>query len=288
VRQIANVWRAGFMAEGSHALVPIDVCPILVPKLQGVPKIAAAFGPFFGECDVSATLADNGIDIAIKASRKLADKAVAQFDAFMRENAITRIAVNGETVAQLAPPSIAMGKVLVALPVGGFLQATAEGEEMLARLIDESLGKSKQVADLFCGIGPFALRIAEKRACTAVDSSKPAIAALQFSIRNTQGLKPLKAEARDLFQNPLIAQELNVFDAVVLDPPRAGAESQCKMLARSKVKRVIYVSCDVQSLARDATLLAAGGYVLQQVTPVDQFKYSPHLEAVALFTQLRN
>jgi 23S rRNA (uracil1939-C5)-methyltransferase len=287
VREIEGRWRAGFMAEASHALVPIEHCPILAPKLQTIPQVAANFGTFFGDCDVSVVLADNGIDIAIKATRKLADKAVAQFDGLMREHAITRIAVNGQTLGQLAPPMITMGKARVALPVAGFLQATAQGEAVLASLIDEALPKSKNVADLFCGIGPFALRLAETRSCTAIDSSKPAIAALNFALRNTQGLKPMKAEARDLFQNPLTAQELGEFDAVVLDPPRAGAEAQCKMLANSKVKRVAYVSCDVQSLARDAAILVQGGYVFACATPVDQFKYSPHLETVAVFVRGR-
>jgi len=285
VRQVGSVWRAGFMAEGSHALVPIEQCPILVPKLQTIPQLVAAFGSIFGDCDVLAALADNGIDIVIKATRKLADKAVAQFDGFMREHAITRIAVNGQTLAQLAPPMMTMGKARLALPVAGFLQATARGEEVLAMLLDKALPKSKEVADLFCGLGPFALRLAEKRSCTAIDSSKPAIAVLNFALRNTQGLKPMKAEVRDLFQNPLTWQELNEFDAVVLDPPRAGAEAQCKMLAKSRVKRVAYVSCDVQSLARDAAILVQGGYDLKRATPVDQFKYSSHLETVALFTR---
>ena len=287
VRQVGNAWRAGFMAEGSHALVPIEQCPILASKLQSIPQVAATFGTIFGECDVLAVLADNGIDIAIKATRKLADKAVAQFDGFMRQHAIARIAVNGQTIGQLAPPIIAMGKARVALPVAGFLQATAQGEEVLATLIDDALPKSKNVADLFCGIGPFALRLAESRSCTAIDSSKPAIAALNFALRNTQGLKPMKAEARDLFQNPLTAQELNEFDAVVLDPPRAGAEAQCKMLAKSRVKRVAYVSCDVQSLARDAVILVQGGYDFVRATPVDQFKFSSHLETVAVFARGR-
>jgi 23S rRNA (uracil1939-C5)-methyltransferase len=287
VRQVGNAWRAGFMVEGSHALVPIEQCPILAPQLQTVPQVAAAFGRIFGDCDVLAVLADNGIDIAIKATRKLADKAAAQFDSFMRQHAIARIAVNGQTIGQLVPPIISMGKARVALPVAGFLQATARGEEVLATLIHQALPKSKNVADLFCGLGPFALRLAETRSCTAIDSSKPAIVALNFALRNTPGLKPMQAEARDLFQNPLTPAELNEYDAVVLDPPRAGAEAQCKTLAKSKVKRVAYVSCDRQTLARDAAILAEGGYVLERATPVDQFKFSPHLETVAVFIRGR-
>ena len=283
VRKIANEWRAGFMEAGTHKLVPLDSCPILVQRLQNAPQIAAQLGVIFGDCDVAVTAVQNGLDLAIKAERKLADKAAVQFAPFMQRHGIARIAVNGHTEGQTQVPVITMGKALVQLPVGSFLQATQEGEETLAQLLGDQLRKVKNMADLFCGVGPFALRLAEKTAVTAIDSDKPVIGALQTALRNTQGLKPVKAEARDLFQNPLVPAELNDFDLVALDPPRAGAEAQCRMLAKSRVKRVAYVSCDVQSFARDAAILVTGGFKLEEVTPVDQFKYSPHLEMVAAF-----
>ncbi len=285
VREIDGRWRAGFMAEGSHNLVPIDACPILTPKLQAAPELAAKFGIFFGACDVSIIAAENGLDIAIKATRKLADQAVAQFDGLMRAQTIMRIAVNGETRAQLTPPLVKMTKAMVPIPVGGFLQATQKGEDTLAELILSHAKKSKSIADLFCGSGPFTFALAQKHTVHAVDSEKPAIAALQSAVRNTQGLKPITAEVRDLFRNPLTPMELKEYDLVVLDPPRAGAEAQCGNLAKSKVKRVVYVSCDVQSLARDAKLLCQAGYSFESVTPVDQFKFSAHLETVSLFTR---
>jgi 23S rRNA (uracil1939-C5)-methyltransferase len=169
------------------------------------------------------------------------------------------------------------------LKVGSFLQATAEGEKLLATLVLEALRKSKRVVDLFCGLGPFAFRLAKSASVHAVDSEKPAIAALQDAVRRTQGLKPVTAEARDLFRNPLVAQELNEFDGVVLDPPRAGAEGQCRQIAKSRVKRVAFVSCDVTTFARDAKVLVEGGYKLKGVTPVDQFKWTAHLEMVGVF-----
>ena len=285
VREIAGRWRAGFMAEGSHDLVAIDSCPVLAPKLQSAPEIAAKFGPFFGACDVSITLVDNGLDIAIKADRKLAEKAVAPFDALMRANGITRIALNGQTLTQLAPPFVSLGKAKVALPIGSFLQATAKGESVLGDLVFAQAKKAKHALDLFCGVGPFTFKLAEGIAVHAVDSDKAAMAAMQYSVRNVQGLKPITAEARDLFHNPLVPQELNEFDLVLLDPPRAGAESQCRNIAKSKLRRVIYVSCDVQSLARDASILIEAGFKLATATPVDQFKYSVHLETVASFTR---
>lgn len=283
VRQVDGRWRAGFMEAGTHTLVPIDTCPILVSRLQDAPQIAAQLGELFGNCDVSITVADNGLDVAIKAERKMADKAVAQFGTFMQRHGITRVALNGHTFTQSQPPTITMGKARVGLTVGGFLQATQKGEETLVALVREQMKKVRSVADLFCGIGPFALRLSEQAQVTAIDSDKAAIASLQNTLRNTQGLKPIKAEALDLFHNPLTAMELADFDLVVLDPPRAGAEAQCNWLAKSKVKRVAYVSCDVQSFARDAAILVKAGFKLGNVTPVDQFKYSPHLELVAAF-----
>ena len=284
-REIDGQWRSGFMAEGSHTLVPINICPILTPKLQDAPEIAAKFGNIFGDCDVAITLVDNGLDIAIKASRKLAEKAIAQFAPLMRDHGIARIAVNGETRAQEAVPMVHMGKALVALPVGTFLQATALGEETLAALIVGYAKKSKRVLDLFSGAGPFTFRLAEKCAVHAIDSDKPAIAAMQAATRKLQGLKPITAEVLDLFRNPYTPMDFKGFDAVVLDPPRAGAEAQCRNIANSKLRRVIYVSCDVQSFDRDAAVLVSEGFKLAEVTPVDQFKYSPHLEVVGLFTR---
>ncbi len=285
VREIEGQWLAGFMAEGSHTLVPIRACPILSPKMQNAPEIAAKFGPIFGDCDVAITLVDNGLDIAVKASRKLAEKAIAQFAPLMRDHGIARIAVNGETRAQQAVPMVHMGKALVALPVGTFLQATSVGEDRLAALIVSYAKKSKKVLDLFSGAGPFTFRLAETCSVHAIDSDKPAIAALQAATRKLQGLKPITAEVLDLFRNPYTPMDFKEFDTVVLDPPRAGAEAQCRNIANSKLRRAIYVSCDVQSFARDAAVLVGGGFRLIEVTPVDQFKYSPHLELVACFSR---
>ena len=152
-----------------------------------------------------------------------------------------------------------------------------------ARLVCDGLGKAKSVADLFSGCGPFAFRIAERARVAAFDSDRPAIAALIAAQRTASGLKPVSAEARDLFRAPLVASELKDYDAVVFDPPRAGAEAQAKQLARSQVKTVIAVSCDPVTLARDAAILVGGGYALEAVTAVDQFKWTAHVETVAIF-----
>jgi len=186
---------------------------------------------------------------------------------------------------QRAPPMITMGKAQIALPVGAFLQATKRGEDVLSTLVESHMGKAKKVADLFCGLGPFAFRLAEKRSVAAFDSDKGAITAMGQALRHVQGLRPLKPHVLDLFHNPLTPAELNDYDAVVLDPPRAGAQAQCEAIAKSKLTRVIMVSCDMQTFARDAGILVTAGFACTSLTPVDQFKYSPHLECVGLFTR---
>src|SRR5262249_28654846 len=144
-------------------------------------------------------------------------------------------------------------------------------------------GKAKRLADLFCGVGPFALRLAQSARVDAYDSEAGAIDALRKASQMTKGLKPLKAEARDLFRRPLLPPELKEFDAVVFDPPRQGAQAQAHELAKSRVPLVIAVSCSAATFARDAKILFDGGYRIGRVTPVDQFRHTPHVELVADF-----
>lgn len=277
----ADATAAGYMRARSHELLDIDVCPILVPALrQAAPSIARGIGALIGACDVLVTASATGIDVAVRTTKKLKPAKLVPFAQRLR---LARLSCNGETVFQLAAPMVGMGKAQVELPVGSFLQATAEAEEALAALVREGVGKAKTVADLFCGVGPFALRLAETAKVSAFDSDKPATAALAHAVRHTQGLKPVTATTRDLFRDPLAPVELEPFDAVVFDPPRAGAEAQARELARSRVKTVVGVSCDPRSFARDASILLAGGYRLDSVTPVDQFAFSPHVELVGVF-----
>jgi 23S rRNA (uracil1939-C5)-methyltransferase len=180
-------------------------------------------------------------------------------------------------------PFVTMGKSHAQLPVQSFLQATLAGEEALAQLVTGGLGKCKTVADFFCGLGPFTLRLAESMAVHGFDSDRAAVAMLAQAVRHTQGLRPVTAQVRDLFRAPLVVAELNAFDGIVLDPPRAGAEAQVRLIAKSQVKLLVYVACDVQTFARDAAILAEGGYKLEKVFPVDQFKWTAHLEMVGWF-----
>jgi 23S rRNA (uracil1939-C5)-methyltransferase len=173
----------------------------------------------------------------------------------------------------------------VPLPPAAFLQATTEGEETLARLMVRYLGNVKHVADLFCGIGTFALRLAESARVSAADSDAEAVKALQRAAATTSGLKPIEAQTRDLFRRPFVTSELKRFDGLLFDPPRRGAESQAREVAKSKVPVVVAVSCDAATFARDAKILIESGYRLDAVTPVDQFRYSHHVEIVAKFAK---
>ncbi len=283
VRRRDKLVTAGFMEARSHNLLDIDVCPILEPALERSFDIARAIGAKLSDCDVAIVSTLTGLDVSVKAERKIVEQEHAKLVALLHELKLARLSVNGEVIATAAVPKIEMGRVQVAIPPGAFLQATAEGEAVLVRLVLEGVGKAKSVADLFCGIGPFALRLAAKSKVEAYDSDKPAIAAIAAAVKATPGIKPLLASVRDLFREPLVPNEMKHFDAVVIDPPRAGAEAQAKQLARSKVRTVVSVSCDAASFARDAEILIGGGYALKSVTAVDQFKWSSHVEIVGVF-----
>ncbi len=285
VREIDGVWQAGFMEAKSHVLKAIDVCPVLASGLGESASIAVAFGPSLGVCDVSLTLADNGLDVAVKAERSAVAKRLPALRELFDGFKLARLSVNGETLFVVAAPYVSIGKAKAQLPLTSFLQATREGEVTLARLVADALKKSKHVVDLFCGVGPFALRVAEFARVHAVDIERTSVGSLEFAVKNAQGLKPVTAEVRDLFRNPMVVMELREFDAAVLDPPRAGAEAQARMLAKSKVKRVVSVSCDAQTFARDARILVGGGFVLKRVTPVEQFKWTAHVEIVGEFVR---
>ncbi len=279
---------AGFMQARSHALLDIERCPILVPALRNATAIARSLGAKLGDCDVALTATDGGIDAAVKAERKLAESEAPKLAGLTGELDLARLTVNGDLIVTRRVPSVRMGRSHVVLPPVSFLQATEAGEALLAQCVVAAIGKSKWVADLFCGIGPFALRLAGTMRVSAFDNDKAAIAALAQAARATQHLKPVETAVRDLFREPLVTNELKSFDAIVFDPPRAGAEAQSRQIARSQVKTVVAVSCDPATLARDAEILIGGGYRLETVIPIDQFKWTSHVETVAVFNRMRH
>jgi 23S rRNA (uracil1939-C5)-methyltransferase len=282
-----DVFEVGFAALRAHRVVAIDRCPVLAPALDGAIKAAWAIAeplePQRKPLDIQVTASDAGLDIDVRGSGPLSAARRGQLARIAAEHRLARLTRHGELIAQHSAPTVHFGRVRVALPAGAFLQATATGEAILAQLVEQYAGPARAIADLFCGIGPFALRLAERARIRAIDLEAAAIAALRQAAAATSGLKPVEAEGRDLFRRPLVASELKPFDAVVFDPPRQGAEAQARELARSAVPVVVAVSCNPATFARDAGLLADGGYRLMAVTPVDQFRYAAHVEIVARF-----
>lgn len=279
-------WDVGFMARRSHDLVAVETCPILVPALADAPRIAKRVVEALGgdkPLDVQVTATGGGLDVDVRGHGPISDGKRRVLGETARDLGLARLSLHGDVIAANAPTAVRMGEAEVRIPPGGFLQATATGEETLARLVVEGVVKAKKVADLFAGVGPFTFRLARSAKVHAAEGDAGAVAALQAAARETQGLKPVTAEVRDLFKRPLVAAELAGFDAVVFDPPRAGAKAQAQALAGSAVPRVVAVSCDAATFARDAAILVAGGYRILSVTPVDQFLYSAHVETVAVF-----
>ena len=271
---------AGYMRLRSHDLLDLDACPILVPGLKRAPDIARALGAAIGECDISFTATNAGIDVGIRNAAK--GVRVEKLVPLANDLKVARLALDKEMVLLRQQPTVTMGRAEVDLPIGSFLQATAEAENVLADYVLAAVGKAKSVADLFCGIGPFALRLAEHAPVYAADSDRAGVAALDRAVRHTKGLKAVTSKARDLFRDPLTRFELN-FDTVVLDPPRAGAEAQVKEIALSKVRNVVMVACDPRTFARDAAHLVQAGFMLADLVAVDQFAYSTHVELAATF-----
>jgi 23S rRNA (uracil1939-C5)-methyltransferase len=282
-----DVLKVGFAAAQSHDVVPIDRCPILDPGLNGALDaawaLAEALTGIGKPLDIQIAATDGGLDVDVRGSGALPATSIAALSQIAAKRGLARLTRHGELVLMRQVPGITIGKARVILPPGSFLQATVAGEEALATLVTEHCGRAKHIADLFCGVGPFALRLAEKARVAAYDSDAGAITSLQKAAAETPGLKPVRAETRDLFRRPLVAEELRDFDAVVFDPPRQGAQAQAERLATSKVPVVIAVSCNVATFARDARILIDRGYKIEGVTPVDQFRHTPHVELVARF-----
>ncbi len=284
-----EVLKVGYAAANSHDIIPIDRCPILDPALSGALDaawaISEALRPMRKPLDIQLTATRGGLDVDVRGSGPVNAAMTAKLSTIAQAHRLARLTRHGELVLLRNPPVVAIGSAEVTLPPGSFLQATEAGEETLAALVLDHAKRAKHVADLFCGVGPFALRLATKARVAAFDSDAGSVAALQKAATSTSGLKPVKAEARDLFRRPLVPQELRDYDAIVFDPPRQGAQTQATQLAASKVPAVIAVSCNVATFARDAKVLIDGGYRIEGVTPVDQFRHTPHVELVARFAK---
>jgi 23S rRNA (uracil1939-C5)-methyltransferase len=277
----------GFYRAATHLIMNVTECPIAMPQLvAALPALRDMLEPVLtgqAEAAIHMLATPAGVDVHMDfIYLDSAHKHYPRMAALGAQAGFARLAVERDTLVQARQPMLAFGGVDVVPPPDSFVQAVQASEDEMVRLVLAATAKAKRVADLFCGLGTFTFPLARRARVLAVDEEEAAIAALQAAARHAQGLKPIEAKVRDLFRMPLSARELEGFDAVAFDPARSGAEAQAKELARSKVPTVVAVSCNPGTLARDARILVDGGYRIARVTPIDQFLYSHHVEAVAV------
>jgi 23S rRNA (uracil1939-C5)-methyltransferase len=281
----------GYHERLSHHVVDIKECPVLTPPLQArLGDIRAIAEPLVGASQparLTVLLTAAGLDLDFKGTPSPGVLAIAKLAEIAGAHGVARLCVDGDPIVTLAEPAIDIAGITLAPPPGAFVQASVEAETAMAGLVAEHLSGAKRVADLFAGIGTFALALARQAAVRAVEANEAALAALARAVRRASGLKLVETERRDLFVDPLSPKELEKFDGVVFDPPFAGAKAQAQTLAASKVPRIAAISCNPATFARDARILVDGGYVLERAVPVDQFVYSAETEVVGLFRRDR-
>lgn len=280
----------GYHRRKSHDVFGLEECPVLNPvivdQFAALRSLVAALAAEDARLTVLATPA--GFDVAIEMDKPAPAPAVTRLvQAAATLSRIARVALNGEVAFERTRPLLDVDGAVATPPPGAFVQAVAEAEQMMADTILAAAPKAKQIADLFCGIGTFTLRLARRARILAIDSDRRSVLGLEEAARQAQGLKPIAARVRDLYRDPLSSRELDGFDAVVFDPPYAGAKAQAEALARAKVPTIAAVSCNPATLARDVRILIDGGYRIERVTPIDQFVYSAHVETVAILRRGR-
>lgn len=276
---------AGFRARATHDIVDVLSCPLTCDALVPGPDLARALASIGASrkaplgVQVTATL--DGLDVSVSGGKPLDTELLQTLPQLMQRFGLVRLMWEDELVGQTATPRHRIGSTTVALPPGAFLQATDHGEATLQACVQEAVGDADRVLDLFAGCGTFSLPLADTRPVHAVEGDEAMTSALQEAANHGRLRHPVTTQTRDLFRNPLLPDELARFDAVVLDPPRAGAAAQITQLAQAKPPVIAYVSCDPGSFARDVAMLCAEGYRLDWVQPVDQFRWSPHVELAA-------
>ena len=279
----------GFHGRASETLVPITDCHLLHPDLLAalpvLEQIVSLGGSRTAEVSLTLTQSAAGLDVAITGAKPADAPLRMELARIAAANRIARLTWNGEGVALIAAPTQPFGVAHIAPPPGAFLQATPQGEAALLAAIRSAVGPARHIADLFAGSGTFTLPLAARAEVHAVEAEAPMLDALAKGWRAAPGLKRITTEARDLFRRPLHPLELKAYDAVVIDPPRAGAEAQFTELAASQIPTIAALSCNPVTFARDAKILTSAGYHLHWVQTVDQFRWSPHIELAALFTK---
>lgn len=288
-RRLKSGALVGFHGRASDTMTAVPDCHLLAPALRAaipmLEDLTARFASRKGEIALTVTDAASGLDIAVAGGKALDDALRAELGAWAGTNPVARLAWDSEIVAQAAPPTQPFGRAHVAPPPGAFLQATPQGEAALLAAVRDAVGDARRVVDLFAGSGTFSLPLAETAEVLAVESEAPMLAALDAGWRQAPQLKRVTTHTRDLFRRPMLPAEFKGYDAVVIDPPRAGAEAQVMQLAQSDVPIIAALSCNPVTFARDAKILIDGGYVLNWVQVVDQFRWSPHVELAAQFTK---
>jgi len=282
----------GFQQAGSHAVVDIAECHVVVPVLiraRGALKaLGRALLPVMGArarpVPVTVTVTETGLDVAVGSGFRLTDEGRQAAIGIALKANLARLTVQGEVLAETRKPTVRFDGIAVPLPPGGFLQASVAAEAAMRERVIAQLSGAKAIADLFSGCGTFALPLSRHAVVHAVEADAAALAALDAGWRMAAGerMRAVTTERRDLFVRPVTVRELGRFDGLVFDPPRAGAEAQARQIAASSVDRVVAVSCEPATLARDLRILVDGGHRIVSLTPFDQFLWSPHVEVVAL------
>ena len=274
----------GYRRARSHDLIDVSTCPVLTPNMSdSLARLKPALAPLLGgkrEARVTVTETEGGLDVLLEGARPN-PAAIGAFAAQAAALGVARLTAGGESIVLEGALEVDLSGAKVKLPPGAFLQASREAEAELVKLTLQGTEGAKRVADLFAGLGTFTFALARTSAVDAYEADEVALAALAEAARRTPKLKPVRTFVRDLFRSPLGAKELDPYDAVVFDPPRAGAGAQAEALAKSRVPALVAVSCDPGTLARDLRILLDGGYRITRVVPVDQFLFSPHIEVVA-------
>ncbi|MBL1436035.1 MAG: class I SAM-dependent RNA methyltransferase [Rhodobacteraceae bacterium] len=288
-RRTKKTTQIGFHKRGSAEMFPLEQCHLLKPEIMAaLPACHALAGlgaSRKGEIKISVTHSAAGPDISVLDAKQLDGPLRARLAGLANEFSVARLCWNGEQIAERNRPVQPMGKANVLPPSGAFLQATSEGEAALNAAMQEAVSGAKRVADLFAGCGTFSLPLALRAEVHAVENVADMLKALDAGWRFAQGLKTVTTEARDLFSRPLVPLELKHYDAVVIDPPRAGAKAQMEEIAASDISLVGAVSCNPISFARDAKILIDAGFSLDWLLPVDQFRWSGHVELAAKFSR---
>lgn len=280
---------SGFHGRASDTVVEIPDCQLVEPELLAARSIAEELAELGGSrkatLAVTVTTSLVGLDVQVSGGKPIDGQLRITLAAVCDTRGLARLTWEDEVIAQRAPPVQRFGNADVCPPPGAFMQATAHGEAHLLAAVQEAVHGRKRIIDLFAGCGTFTLPLAKNAEVWAVEGEAAMVAALDKGWRMAQGLKTVQHTARDLYRRPLLPDEFRKFDAVVMDPPRAGAEAQTAEIIRSDIGRIAYVSCNPLTFARDVAQLAAGGFLLDWVQPVDQFRWSSHVELAAQLTR---